>query len=93
MTPESISIIVAVLSSGVLSSAFTSWFTRRKVGAESEKLRTEAADMLIARLSTTVAEQGNRISELEKSERRLQGELDELKHYVHQQGLPWPLMP
>lgn len=93
MTPESISIVVAVLGSGVVSSAFTSWFTRRKVGAESEKLRTEAADMLISRLSITVSEQGNRIADLEKSERRLQQQLDELKEWVHQQGLPWPLMP
>lgn len=93
MTPESISIIVAVLGSGVLSSAFTSWFTRRKVGAESEKLRTEAADMLISRLSTTVAEQGNRIADLEKSERRLQSEVDELKEFVRQRGLDWPPMP
>lgn len=93
MTPEYVAVVAAFLGSGVLGALITSWFSRRKTGAESEKMRTEAADMLIARLSTTVAEQGNRISELEKSERRLQGELDELKHYVHQQGLPWPLMP
>ena len=93
MTPEYVALVAAFFGSGVLGALITSWFSRRKTGAESEQIRMQTADMLITKLSLQLNDAFERIRSLEVSERRLQQELDELKTYVHDRGLPWPLMP
>ena len=100
MSEQVSTLVLAVLGSGFLTAWVTNWFTRRKVGAEAEKIRMESemirmesADLLITRLSTTVAEQGNRISELEKENRELWTKLDEVMAFVKASGLTWPMMP
>lgn len=93
MSEAASTLVLAVLGSGLLTAWVTNWFTRRKVGAESEKIRMESADLLITRLSTTVAEMGNRISELEKENRELWTKLDEVTAFVKASGLSWPIMP
>jgi hypothetical protein len=93
MNPEYVALVAAFFGSGVLGALITSWFSRRKTGAESEHIRMQTADMLITKLSLQLNDAFERIRSLEVSERRLQQELDELKTYVHDRGLPWPLMP
>lgn len=93
MNPEYVALVAAFFGSGVLGALITSWFSRRKTGAESENIRMQTADMLITKLSLQLNDAFERIRSLEVSERRLQQELDELKTYVHDRGLPWPLMP
>lgn len=93
MNPEYVALVAAFFGSGVLGALITSWFSRRKTGAESEHIRMQTADMLISELSLQLNDAFERIRSLEVSERRLQQELDDLKTYVHDRGLPWPLMP
>lgn len=93
MNPEYVALVAAFFGSGVLGALITSWFSRRKTGAESEHIRMQTADMLITKLSLQLNDAFERIRSLEVSERRLQQELDDLKTYVHDRGLPWPLMP
>ena len=93
MNPEYVALVAAFFGSGVLGALITSWFSRRKTGAESEHIRMQTADMLITKLSLQLNDAFERIRSLEVSERRLQQELDDLKAYVHDRGLPWPLMP
>lgn len=93
MNPEYVALVAAFFGSGVLGALITSWFSRRKTGAESERIRMQTADMLITELSLQLNDAFERIRSLEVSERRLQQELDDLKTYVHDRGLPWPLMP
>lgn len=93
MNPEYVALVAAFFGSGVFGALITSWFSRRKTGAESEHIRMQTADMLITKLSLQLNDAFERIRSLEVSERRLQQELDDLKTYVHDRGLPWPLMP
>ena len=93
MNPEYVALVAAFFGSGVLGALITSWFSRRKTGAESENIRMQTADMLITKLSLQLNDAFERIRSLEVSERRLQQELDDLKTYVHDRGLPWPPMP
>ena len=83
----------AFFGSGVLGALITSWFSRRKTGAESEHIRMQTADMLITKLSLQLNDAFERIRSLDVSERRLQQELDDLKHYVHDRRLPWHPAP
>lgn len=95
MTPEIlVPVMVAILGGGgVLGALIGGVFARRKSAAESEHIRMESADVLITRLSVQLTEAVNRISSLERSERKLQDRVQHLEWLLRQNGVEIPEMP